>query len=182
MNYEMSNITVGTNIKLEPNQLIYVWNIGANKPLFRNFSRYGALGGVFVTNLAINNKEEVYFPNYSVGKPSKEIMMLTTMQDSSSTYTVKIFDSLTNYLELEDYPVPNYVDGVAVKDGNCVTWHIYKESTSFEDLVKNIIADFDNPYLLITPDLDIILDFRLSVDENQYNNITIKDIGSEEHV
>ena len=73
-------------------------------------------------------------------------------------HIVKFYDELTD-LQVEDYPI-TYGCGRVVKVDNYIKWLIDKDSCSFSDLLTEVISSFENPYIIISNEYEIILDFR----------------------
>lgn len=169
-----SDIIIGSNKRLHVGDIICVWNNADDKVVYSKFVKYGEEGGVIV-----NNTEGLYkhYWNYSIEFPTKDMLKI----NSELTYIVRFYDNLSE-LDIEDFGLPSYCDGEAIKEDNSIVWIIKASSIKFSDLIEEIICDFNNPYLIITPEFEIILDFRLKVDVEQYYGIPKSDIGVEEHV
>ncbi len=172
------DLIIGSNKRLTKGDGIFVWNNVDSKIIFSKFVKYGEEGGVIVDNDDEPNK---HYWNYSIEFPTKEILELTSDKINVPTHIVRFYDNLSE-LDMEDYGLPSYCDGEAIKHDNCIVWVIKASTIEFSDLIENIICDFNNPYLIITPEFEIILDFRLKVDIEQYYGIPKSDTGVEEHV
>ena len=174
-----SDLIIGSNKRLSNGDGIFVWNNVDSKVIYSNFVKYGEEGGVIVDNSDEPNK---HYWNYSTEFPTKEMLELTSDKTNiKPTHIVRFYDNLSE-LDIEDFGLPSYCDGEAIKEDNCIVWVIDIDTIEFSDLIENIICDFNNPHLIISPEFEIILDFRLKVDESQYYGIPKSDIGVEEHV
>lgn len=97
-------------------------------------------------------------------------------------FTIKFYNS--GWASDEDAVIPECLNGKTVysKEDDVWLWLIPKLHTDLEFLTSYLIAEFDNPYLIISPMLDIILDFKLNTstyDNSFYDkNIGFKDKAS----
>lgn len=96
------------------------------------------------------------------------ILTIQGEDNGKEKHIVKFYDELSELL-VEDYPI-TYGNGRVVKEDNYIKWLIDRDSCSFSDLVTEVITSFENPYLIISNDYEIILDFRF--DSSKYEGIT----------
>lgn len=96
------------------------------------------------------------------------ILTIQGEDNGKEKHIVKFYDELSELL-VEDYPI-TYGNGRVVKEDNYIKWLIDKDSCSFSDLVTEVITSFENPYLIISNDYEIILDFRF--DSSKYEGVT----------
>lgn len=96
------------------------------------------------------------------------ILIIQGEDNGKEKHIVKFYDELSELL-VEDYPI-TYGNGRVVKEDNYIKWLIDKDSCSFSDLVTEVITSFENPYLIISNDYEIILDFRF--DSSKYEGVT----------
>ncbi len=93
-------------------------------------------------------------------------------------FTVKIYNS--DWESEEDAGLPYDLVGKVeyCEEDNIWLWLIPKVHTDLQYIILTIQSEFDNPYLIISPCLDIIVDFRLDIskyDLSRYDNIRSND-------
>lgn len=93
--------------------------------------------------------------------------MVTIMGEDNGKekYVVEFRDELNEDMLVIDYPIINGY-GKVVKEDNIIKWKIDRDSCNYHELISCLIMEFENPYLIIKPNSDIILDFRF--DTNKY--------------
>lgn len=96
------------------------------------------------------------------------IITIQGEDNGKEKHIVKFYDELTD-LQTIDYPI-TYGNGRVVKEDNYIKWLVDKDSCSFSDLLTEVISSFENPYLIISNDYEIILDFRFNY--VKYENIS----------
>lgn len=90
------------------------------------------------------------------------ILTIKGEDDGKPKYLVKII----NTGRLEDGEIIDIMDGIHgdiyydLEHDMCI-WKIPTSELSFQSLIAKIIEEFNNPYLTITPDFEIILDFGM---------------------
>lgn len=89
--------------------------------------------------------------------------------NNSPKYLVKILNS--GWETVTDADLLEDVKGDIVydKENNLFIWLIETTEVSFQTLICMLITEFENPYLVITPNLEIIMDFKLDV--TQYEKL-----------
>jgi hypothetical protein len=92
------------------------------------------------------------------------ILTIQGEDNGKEKHIVKFYDELSELL-VEDYPI-TYGSGRVVKESNYIKWLVDKDSCSFNDLLTEVISSFENPYLIISNEYEIILDFRF--DSSKY--------------
>lgn len=90
------------------------------------------------------------------------ILTIKGEDDGKPKYLVKIINT-GPVDEGEVFDIINGIKGDVYHDveHDMYIWKIPTSVISFQSLIAKIIAEFDNPYLVISPDLEIILDFKL---------------------
>ena len=88
---------------------------------------------------------------------------------SENLYVVKLIDVYFDTDSEEKYNIPQDFKGMVTIEGNNIIWKIESQNLSLEDLVKKLMDEFSGPYMIITPKLEIIIDFTLNVCEKHYN-------------
>lgn len=99
--------------------------------------------------------------------------ILTIMGEDNGKpkHKVILMDELWDEIDLEeDFPLPNIFKGRYKIENKKITWLIEKENNTLEEIIDFLISEFDNPYLIITPTKDIILNFRMQTDIYEENN------------
>ena len=83
-------------------------------------------------------------------------------------FTVKFYNS--DWEHEEDAMIPDTLVGKVeyCKEDNVWLWLIPKYHTSLQHVILSVQTEFENPYLVISPCLDIIVDFKLNT--YQYDN------------
>ncbi len=90
------------------------------------------------------------------------VLTIKGEDDGKPKYLVKII----NAGRLEDGVDMDIIDGICgdvyhdIEHDMCI-WKIPTSELSFQSLIAKIIEEFDNPYLTITPNFEIILDFKM---------------------
>ena len=90
------------------------------------------------------------------------VLTIKGEDDGKPKYLVKII----NAGPVEDGEVIDIIDGICGDvyhdlEHDMYIWKIPTSELSFQTLIAKIIEEFDNPYLTITPDFEIILDFKM---------------------
>lgn len=94
------------------------------------------------------------------------MVTITAVDNGKPKHKVKIFNHDWNKDTPEDYSV-GVLKGRSIyvieEDKEYVVWLIEKDSITLQDLLLHLMCEFENPYLIIEPtlNLDIILDFKL---------------------
>lgn len=95
------------------------------------------------------------------------VLIIEGEDNGKEKHIVKFYDELCENLLIEDYPI-TYGTGKVSKENNYIKWSIDKDSCSLNDLITELISEFENPYLIISPELEVILDFRFK--SEKYEN------------
>lgn len=90
------------------------------------------------------------------------ILTIKGEDDGKPKYIVKII----NAGDVEDGEVVDIINGINGDvyhdlEHDMYIWKIPTNEISFQSLIAKIIEEFDHPYLAISPDFEIILDFKM---------------------
>lgn len=98
------------------------------------------------------------FDEYS----SDSILTIKGEDDGKPKYLVKSIN-VGDIDEGETFDIISGIKGDVYYDveHEMFIWKIPTSEISFQALIAKIIEEFDNPYLIISPDLEIILDFKM---------------------
>lgn len=96
------------------------------------------------------------------------VLSIKGEDDGKPKYLVKIINA-GPVEDVEDGVVTDLIDGIHGDvyydvEHDMYIWKIPTSELSFQSLVAKIIEEFDNPYLIITPNLEIILDFKMNTE------------------
>lgn len=95
----------------------------------------------------------------------KNDIRVRTETNSTSNEDVFIYVYFKDSRTPEDEREPiEPLDNLSVELINSFTWKV-KLDRSYKDVLVAIIGEFENPYLVVTPTLDIILDFGMVITE-----------------
>ncbi len=109
------------------------------------------------------------------------VLTIKGEDDGKPKFIVKMLNTGYTFLnEIYEFDVSIKNDSYYDIDLDMVVYRIDAESITLDKLIVILMTEFDNPYLIITPDFEILLDLKM--DTEKYNNLTSKYDRSVEQV